>query len=162
MNVSEVVERVRNTCLAVVEGRGLELVELTLAREPGGRVLRVTVERPDGPLTLDDIAETSDEISTALDADDPIDVAYTLEVASPGLERPLTKPSDYERFQSSAIRVKCHEPIEGRRKFQGTILRSSDETFVLDTETGVVEIPYTSVARANLVVDWDAELRRKS
>lgn len=162
MELEARIERIRPTCEAVLARRGLDLVDLTLGREAVGRVLRVTVERIDGDVTLDEIASVSEEISRALDLEDPIEAAYTLEVASPGIERPLLKPADYSRFDGSEIKVRTVDPIEGRRNFKGRITRSGEESFVLDLDdSGVVEIPYVSVAKANLVVaDWAEELKR--
>lgn len=156
-------EAVRATCESVLREHDLELVELYLTRDRGRQVLRVTLDRLPGArqgVTLDEITGVSEEISRALDYDDPIPGSYMLEVASAGLERPLVKASDYERFAGREIKVTTSESLEGKRNFQGTIRAAGLETFVLAGETEVVEIPYSSVARAKLVVDWDAEFRR--
>lgn len=170
-------EIVRTTCEQVVARRGLELVELSLGQEGRGQILRVVVDDPAGPTSLDEVAEISEEISRALDAQDPIPGRYTLEVSSAGLERPLVRPSDYHRFMGRQVKVRTLEPIEGRRTFTGSIRSAGDDSFVLleapagggdgaaaeaDRDMGgVVEIPYVAVARARLVVDWDSELRRR-
>lgn len=161
LSVEQALERVRPTFEAVLDRRGLQLVEVTLGREAPGRILRVTVERVDGNVTLGEIAEVSEEISRALDLEDPIEVPYTLEVASPGIERPLTRPAHYARFEGQTIKVRAVDPIEGRRNFKGRIVHSGEESFVLELQHQEhVEIPYISVARANLVADWAQELRR--
>lgn len=167
MSGPDTVSAARATCEAVLARHGAELVELVLGREGKGRVLRVTLERPDGAMTLDEIAGISEEISRALDAEDPIEGRYTLEVASPGIERPLLRPDDYRRFAEREVKVRCVEPIEGSRNFRGRIASAGDESFVLHVEGEVegterVEIPYVAVARAKLVVDWDTELGRTS
>jgi ribosome maturation factor RimP len=157
----DTIQAMRATFEAILAGRGYELVELTLAREGRRLMLRVTVDRPEGGVGLEDVTEISEVLSRALDEEDPIPGPYTLEVASPGIERPLVRPSDYLRFEGREIRVKTREGIEGRRRFQGVIESSSEDSFVLRLDDGsVVEIPYTSVAEAKLVVDWDAELKR--
>lgn len=159
MDGTDVLEAVRALCTSIAERRGAEIVDLSLDRG-GGTVLRVLVDTVEGGISIEEIASISEEISRGLDTEDPIPGRYTLEVASPGLERPLVKPADYGRFQGREIKVKTQEPIEGRRNFQGTVARASDETFVLDLgRDGVVEIPYPAVAGAKLVVDWEAELR---
>jgi ribosome maturation factor RimP len=131
-------------------------------------VLRVTVDDPAGPTSLEDIEQISEEISRALDAEDPIPGRYTLEVASAGLERPLVRPQDYHRFAGRKVKVRTLEPIEGHRTFTGSIRSAGEDTFVLaldsssggrDGEAAVVEIPYLAVVRAKLVVDWENELR---
>lgn len=160
---SETADAARSTCETVVAGHGLEIVEFFLGREGPGRILRVTVDRPGDPITLDDLTEVSEKLSRALDRKDPIRGTYTLEVASAGLERPLVRPGDFVRFTGREVKVKCHEPIEGRRAFQGKITSASESAFVLEMPgEEVAEIPYSAVKRANLVVDWEAEFRRRS
>jgi ribosome maturation factor RimP len=157
----EALEAVRETCETILARRDFELVAVSVGQERRQRVLRVTVDRAEGGLTVDEIASVSDEISRALDEQDPIQGSYTLEVSTPGIERPLTRPEDFGRFAGRQIKVRCFEPIEGRRNFQGLLRSAGAESFVLEMPDGeLVEIPYVSVARANLVVDWDEELRR--
>lgn len=156
----EVLSSVRSTCEHILGQRGLELVDLRLVGEPAGRTLRITVDRLDQPVPLDEIAEVSEAISRALDAEDPIEGRYFLEVSSAGLERPLVKPSDFSRFAGRQAKVKTFDPIEGRRHFEGVITSSGSETFVIKADDStVVEIPFTAVERAKLVVDWDKELK---
>jgi ribosome maturation factor RimP len=157
----EVSDAVRATCESILSARGVELVTFSLGRESVGQTLRLTVDRPEGTVSLDEIVEISEEISKALDAEDPIPGRYTLEVASAGIERPLVRLADYRRFQGRRVKVRCEQPIEGRRVFTGTLRSAGDESFVLEEEAsgGVVEIPYVGVAKARLVADWDRELK---
>lgn len=160
MSGSIAYETARRISEEVLAARDLELVEITLQKEGRDRVLRITLDSASEPLGVDEIALVSEEISRALDLEDPIEGRYMLEVASAGLERPLMKPGDYVRFTGKEISVKTTKPIEGRRTFAGSIAQAGGETFVVTTSEGVVEIPYVSVARARLIVDWDAELRK--
>lgn len=167
MSPAELPDAVRATCESILEGRGVELVSLTLAREPVGQTLRLTVDRVEGTIPLDEIVEISEEVSRALDADDPIPGRYTLEVSSAGIERPLVRPSDYHRFAGRRVKVRSEQPIEGQRVFTGTIRAAGSEAFVLEAIEGrapqeVVEVPYVAVARARLVVDWDRELKGRN
>lgn len=160
MTGPDVLGRVRATCDAIAARRGLEVVEVAFLSQRGSRVLGVTLDREEGSLSIDEISAVSEEISRALDIEDPIPGRYTLEVSSAGIERPLTKPSHYERFAGSTVSVKCVEPIEGRRNFQGDLMRAGGESFVLRLDDGTsVEIPYSNVGRTRLVADWEAELR---
>lgn len=160
--VPEALGAVRELCESIADRRGLELVETKLGREGKRLMLRVTMDRPEGGITLDEVAEVSEEISHALDEEDPIDAPYTLEVSSPGIERPLVRPSDYVRFAGHEVKVRCLEAVEGRRTFQGVIRSTSKATFVLELPgPEVVEIPYATVASAKLVVNWEEELRRR-
>jgi ribosome maturation factor RimP len=165
MSRPEVPDAVRATCETILTSRGIELVTLTLAREPEGQILRLTVDRVEGTIPLDDIVDISEAVSRALDDEDPIPGRYTLEVSSAGIERPLVRPADYHRFAGRRIKVRCQEPIEGQRVFTGTIRSAGDDAVVLDAIEGrrsdaeVVEIPFVAVAKARLVADWDRELK---
>ena len=160
MTRPDVLSSVRSTCEDILSRRSIELVTLDLKAGPGRQILEILVDRVDPAVPLDELTEISEEISRALDIEDPIPGRYHLEVATAGLERPLVRPSDYVRFEGRQIRLKLSEPIEGRSSFKGLITSSNDETFVLQVEGGgVVEIDYGSVFRANLVVDWEKELK---
>lgn len=151
---------VRATCDAIAARHGLEIVDVKLSSQRRSRVLGVIVERVDGLVSLDEISEVSEEISRALDLEDPIPGRYTLEVSSAGIERPLVRPSHYKRFIGSTVSVKCLEPQEGRRNFQGELTEAGEASFLLKLDDGTsVEIPYTNAGRTNLVADWEAELR---
>jgi len=156
----EVADAVRATCESILNAHGVELVTFSLGGESMGQMLRLTVDRAEGSVSLDEIVEISEEVSKALDAEDPIPGRYTLEVASAGIERPLVRPADYRRFQGRRVKVRCEEPIEGQRVFTGFIRSVGEESFVLAADEGeVVEIPYVGIARARLVADWDRELK---
>lgn len=157
----EVTDAVRAICEAVLAERGVELVTCTLGRgESGGQALSLTIDRPNKTVSLDEIVEISGELSRALDERDPIPSRYALEVASAGIERPLVRAADYQRFQGARVKVRCEAPIEGQRVFTGTIRSAGAESFVLDSDDETtVEIPFVAVARARLVADWEKELK---
>ena len=167
----DVADAVRATCESILSARGVELVTFSLGHESVGQTLRLTIDRPDGPVSLEEIVEISEEISKRLDEEDPIPGRYILEVASAGIERPLVRPGDYRRFSGRRIKVRCQEPIEGQKVFTGTIRSAGDESFLLVPDgnhgngrgalegSAVVEIPFAGVAKAHLIVDWDMELK---
>jgi ribosome maturation factor RimP len=160
MTYADTVEAVRATCEAVLNHSNVELVEFKLGPGPQGQLLKIVVDRLDGPLPLGEIEDVSRKLARALDLEDPIEGRYTLEVSSAGIERPLVKAADYARFQGRRAKVKLTEPVEGQKLFKGEIISSNEETFVLATTEGLrFEIPYSAVGKANLEVDWDAELR---
>lgn len=160
MTGPDLLDGVRATCEAIAARHGLEVVEVTLGTQHGSRVLGVILERVDGVVSLDEISAVSEEISRALDVDDPIPGRYMLEVSSAGIERPLVSPAHYRRFTGSTVSVKCVEPVEGRRNFQGELSKAGDSTFVLTLEDGtLVEIPYSNAGRTRLAADWEAELK---
>lgn len=132
---------------------GLELVAVEVA---GSRAptIRVYLDRPGG-IDLDALAEANRWISAALDGADPVAGAYTLEVSSPGIERPLFRLADYERFVGSEAHVRTATPIGGRSRFTGTILGAEGGTVLLETDGTTHRLTFESIARARLKVDID-------
>ena len=129
--------------------RGTELVE---ARFSPGPLLTLLVDREDGPVDHEFCSRVVSAVSPALDAEG---YSGSLEVSSPGIERPLTKPDHFRRFVGREVKVRVGEPIGGRRNFTGVIERTSEKDFVLKLLEGgaEVELPFGSVARANLKED---------
>ena len=124
----------------------------------GGRrpTLQIMAERRDGAgMTVADCEEISRNVSALLDVQDPIAGAYVLEVSSPGIDRPLVRPEDYERFSGFEAKVELGHGIEGRKRFRGRILGRSGDTVRLATEQGEVDLPLSDVARAKLVLTDD-------
>ena len=137
----------------VVESAGLELVEAVFRREGGRRVLRVTVDR-EGGVDLDTIAGTSERISRRLDIEDFASGTYTLEVSSPGVERPLRVPRDFGRHVGTKVRVKTAEPVDGSRTHTGVMTAADDEAIVLATEGGERRIAFDEIRSARTVFEW--------
>jgi ribosome maturation factor RimP len=135
-----------------VEGLGYELVRVVVS----GRqrpTLQIMAERRDRqPMTVEDCETISRAISAKLDVEDPLPTTYTLEVSSPGIDRPLTRPADYVRFAGHLAKIECREPVAGQRRFTGRILAADDATLRLATEAGEIELPIAAIARAKLVL----------
>ena len=132
----------------VVEGALPEGAELVQARFDGGPFLTLLVDREDGPVDHEFCTRVAGTVSPALEEE-----GYDglVEVSSPGIERPLTKPEHYRRFVGHEAKVRMSEPVEGRRNFTGTIERADETGFVLKlSEETEVELPFGSVARAHL------------
>jgi ribosome maturation factor RimP len=136
----------------IVEGSLPEGSELVEARFSAGPLLTLLVDREDGPVDHEFCSRIVSAISPALDAEG---YSGSLEVSSPGIERPLTKPEHFRRFVGREVKVRVGEPIDGRRNFTGVIERASEKDFVLKLLEGgaEVELPFGSVARANLKED---------
>ena len=131
---------------------GFELVRVLMS---GGQrpTLQVMVERSDqGPVTLDQCAEVSHAISALLDVADPLPGAYRLEVTSPGLDRPLVRRADYERFAGFEARLETELPLEGRRRFRGRLLGIADDQVRLALPEGETSIPFDAIKKAKLVL----------
>jgi len=118
--------------------------------------LQIMAERVDGAaMTVDDCTEISRSVSALLDVADPIDGAYMLEVSSPGIDRPLTRPEDYDRFAGFEARVELGRPLDGRKRFKGRILGRADDHVRMIAENGEVSLPYADIAKAKLVITDD-------
>jgi ribosome maturation factor RimP len=143
----------------VVEAAGLELVEATLLRERGRRVVRVTVDR-DGGIDLDTIGEVSGRIGRRLDLEGFDPGPYDLEVSSPGLERPLRGPRDFERRVGQRVKVRTAQPIEGSRTHVGSIASADEHAVRIATEAGEREIRYEDMTSARTVFEWGSAERR--
>jgi ribosome maturation factor RimP len=143
----------------VIEAAGLELVEVTFNREAGRKVLRVVVDR-NGGVDLDTISDTAEKVSRRLDLEGFAPGPYALEVSSPGIERPLRRPVDFERRVGDRVKVRTTEPIDGARNHAGALVSADAEAIVVATEGGELRVPYHRIASARTVADWDAELKR--
>jgi ribosome maturation factor RimP len=118
--------------------------------------LQVMAERVDDvPMTVDDCATISRSVSALLDVADPIAGAYTLEISSPGIDRPLVRPEDYDRFSGFEARIELSAPLDGRKRFRGRLLGTADGAVRLATEAGEARLPLAAVTRAKLVITDD-------
>ena len=148
-----ILEKVRGMAGQVLEYAGMQLVHLEMHRESRGLILRLYIDK-DGGVTLDDCAHVSRQISAQLDMEDPIEDRYTLEVSSPGLDRPLVTDVDFAKFAGRLIRLSTHVPLEGRRHFQGRLDGMFDGSVRLTLEGGrQVSIPRDQVAKARLEIE---------
>ena len=138
-----------------LEAMGYRLVRVAVT---SGRrtTLQVMAERlDDQPMTVEDCAQISHSVSALLDVADPIAGAYMLEISSPGIDRPLVRSEDYDRFSGFEARIELARPIDGRKRFRGRLLGTAGGSVRLATETGEVNLPLTDVARAKLVLNDD-------
>lgn len=133
-----------------VNALGLGLIEIELAGSGGQKVLRLYIDGAEG-VTVEDCADVSRQVSAVLDVEDPISGHYTLEVSSPGLDRPLVKPADFVRYVGETIKVRLIEPVAGRRKFQGQLLEAADDHIVMDSGGIEHRLAYNEMERARLV-----------
>jgi ribosome maturation factor RimP len=141
---------VGNLIERVVAREKFELVHWEVVGPPGRLLLRVYIDKPGG-ITLDDCEAVSKQLSLVLDVEDPIAGSYTLEVSSPGVERGLYKPADYERFAGNRIKLKTSQMIKGQRNFRGKLIGIEHNVIrLVDDIAGQVEIPYERVVKANI------------
>ena len=138
----------------VLDAMGYALVRVRLSGKQT-RTLQVMVERADGAaMTVDDCAAVSRALAPALDVADPIAGAYTLEVSSPGIDRPLVRRGDYTRFAGHEARIETREEIGGRKRFRGRLLACAEPVVRIDIggAAGVVELPFAAIRSARLVL----------
>ncbi len=137
----------------VVERSGLELVEASFRRENGRRILRVMVDR-EGGVDLEAISEASERISRRLDLEEVTWGPYTLEVSSPGVERPLRSPRDFARRVGDRVKVRTAQPVDGARTHTGVLTVAGEESITVATEAGEREIRLADVTSARTVFEW--------
>lgn len=135
---------------------GLELVGIEFSPNGGGSLLRVYIDEPERGVTIEDCERASREISALLDVNDPVSGRYTLEVSSPGLERPLFTLEHFARFVGEPAKVVVNLPLNGRRRFQGRILAVEDDRVVVEQDGAPVAIAHANIAKAQLVPDYVA------
>ncbi|MGE4218000.1 MAG: ribosome maturation factor RimP [Alphaproteobacteria bacterium] len=152
----EVTQRIAEIVGPSLEAMGYDLVRVRIAGGQSRATLQVMAERRDAEaMTVDDCAEISRTVSALLDVEDPISGAYMLEVSSPGIDRPLTRPGDYDRFQGFEVKLELRFAQDGRRRFRGRILGIADGLVRLATDTGEVALPYADIDTAKLVLTDD-------
>lgn len=157
----DLITRIENIIEEPLAARGYDIVRIQML----GKVqstLQIMIERQDAvPITVDHCAEVSRMVSVLLDLQDPIDARYTLEVSSGGLERPLVKPKDFQKYQGHQVVVNTFNPIEGRKRFLGLLESANDSEIKLDLiqvnegQSSQITIPIVDIRAAKLYVDFE-------
>jgi len=159
MAKGDVVDQVREVALPILDSMGIELVELEFRKEGPGMILRLFIDKPGGIL-LDDCSAVSRELAEILDVEEIISVEYNLEVSSPGLNRPLTKPADYDRYVGKLVKVGTYEMVADdagnrRKTFLGQLVELKDGIIHIRLKEGQsAAIPFDKVAKANLEFEF--------
>jgi len=155
-----------------IEAMGFEFVGLEYLSNPKNRLVRIYIDREPEGISIDNCADVSNEVSALLDVEDPVSGHYSLEVSSPGIERPLFEPAHYRQFKGERAKVHLFAPVDAssdndrdkRRKLTGRIIEADDERVVMDIDGDTVAILFDDIRRANLKPDMDEIMagRRKS
>lgn len=135
-----------------LDAMGYRLVRVAVTAQRGTTLQIMAERRDEAPMTVDDCAEISRSVSALLDVADPIAGTYVLEVSSPGIDRPLVQPEDYDRFAGFDARIDLAHPHEGRKRFRGRLLGRAEEYVRLMTDSGEARLPYADISRAKLVL----------
>ena len=154
------IEQIRAIAERVAASRGLEVWDVQSRREATGHVVRVFIDRP-GPaatpeesVSIEDCVEVNRELSTILDVEDPLPFAYTLEVSSPGLDRPLRGPEDYRRFAGRYAKVVVSEPVDNQKAFEGHLRGVEGADVLFEAPNGRMHrLPLRLITRGRLEVE---------
>lgn len=147
MAVSDQIEQLIE---APIESLGYELVGVEYIKNGRDTVLRIYIDSEHG-ISIEDCERVSHQVSGILEVEDPINTAYSLEVSSPGFDRPLFKARDFERFSGSEVKLSMKLPVQGRRNFRGILEGFSDGDILIEVDGEVYALPLTKLAKARLV-----------
>jgi len=147
-----IVTEINSLISPTISGLGFELYDLMFVKEGSNWYLRVFIDKPSG-VTIDDCETVSRAIEKELDENDPIEQSYILEVSSPGIDRPLKKDADFERFKGSLVDVKLYKPINKKKTFTGILQGLQDGDVVIVDDSGSIHrFPKSDIAICRLAV----------
>ncbi|HUA21818.1 MAG TPA: ribosome maturation factor RimP [Bryobacteraceae bacterium] len=151
----QIVAKIAEIAARVAQPEGIEIVDVEFLGSGRGRVVRIYIDRPQG-VSHGDCEFISQQVGTILDVEDVIPGdSYTLEVSSPGLERKLTKPKDFEKFVGHKAKITLREPVENQRHWEGKLAGFSEGIVALEPGAGkVIRFPLAQVQKANLKFEW--------
>lgn len=149
--------KLTNLLQPLIEDLGYEFVGIEQSSNPKNPVVVIYIDRPEG-IAIEDCETVSREVAALLDVEDPISGHYTLEVSSPGLDRPLFTAGQYAAYAGELVKITVYAPVDGRRKFKGPILAVAGETVTIDQDGIEVMLELGNVVKARLVPDYDAIL----
>jgi ribosome maturation factor RimP len=153
MSRQEVIHKVTKLAEVIVEDFGVELVDVELLGSGRRSILRVTIDR-EGGVGLDDCRNVSRQLEAMLDVEDPVQGSYTLEVSSPGIDRPLKKIDDFVKYKGRKVKLVTKDKIENQSYFVGTIIDVQDSNVLIDLEKKSISVPFQSIKRATLEIEF--------
>jgi ribosome maturation factor RimP len=145
-----IVDKIEQLIEASIESLGYELVGVEYIRGGQNPILRIYIDAEQG-IAIEDCERVSHQVSGVLDVEEPIKSAYTLEVSSPGFDRPLFKAKDFERFAGNLAKITLKIPVDGRRNFTGTLQGMAEENILIDVDGEVYDLPMNKLAKARLI-----------
>ena len=138
----------------ILEDLGFEMVRVRLSNG-NPSTLQIMADRLDGQIGVDELAEINTSVGTILDVEDPIPENYTLEISSPGIDRPLTRKKDFDSFQGFEAKIETTELIDGRRRFRGVLAGVNNDEVLINLEEGTIGLKFTWLSEARLVLSDD-------
>lgn len=145
-----IVDKVEQLIELPVESLGYELVGVEYIKGGQDTILRIYIDAENG-ISIEDCERVSHQVSGILDVEEPITAAYSLEVSSPGFDRPLFKARDFERFAGSPAKITLKIPVQGRRNFTGILQGFADENILIEVDGEEYELPFSRLAKARLI-----------
>ena len=145
--------RIEQIAQRVAVSEGLEVVEVEVKGGGRNQFVRISIDKPEG-VSHADCELISQQVGTILDVEDVVPGHYTLEVSSPGVERKLLKPADYDRFQGKKAKVTLRAPLENQRHWEGTLGGIADGLIKLEAAGREIRFPFEQVEKANLKFEW--------
>ncbi len=154
MRLSPLEKKLYEISNPIIEDFGFKTVLVKSYGQAGDFTIQIMAENPaTGRLGVDDCAKISRAVAAILDVEDPIDGAYKLEISSPGIDRPLVNIDDYKKFKSFEAKIEIDMPLDnGQKRFRGFIKDTKDDVIILDTDTGDIELPLSSIIKSKLVL----------
>ncbi|MBT0957660.1 ribosome maturation factor RimP [Alphaproteobacteria bacterium KMM 3653] len=149
---SQIDRRMAEILTPVIEDLGFELVRVRLMTGSKTKTLQIMAERPEGGIEVDDCATISTAVSAVLDVEDPVEDAFTLEVSSPGIDRPLTRLKDFATWAGYEAKLETAELIDGRRRFKGALAGVEDNEVLIEIEEGTIGLDFEWLTEAKLVL----------
>jgi len=146
----KVIDQVWSLAEQLCDSEGLELVQVEYQRESAGRILRLYVDKPDG-IKLDDCVGVSRQLSDILDVNLEDVGPYSLEVTSPGPERPLAKKKDFDKFKGNRVKIKTYQPLNGRKNFTGVLLGITGDEVSLRVDEQTITLAVADISKARLI-----------
>lgn len=152
-------EQLTDLVAPAIADLGLECLGVEYSPSQGNSLVRVYIDCADRAVTVDDCEAVSRQVSALFDVNDPIDGRYTLEVSSPGLDRPLYTPEQFARFTGRQAKVELNLPLNGRRRFQGPILGVEGDSIRIEQDGIAVSIAHGNVHKAKLVAEFEEPVK---
>ena len=149
----EVADRVKSLIKGYLEDNGIELVDIIYRREQGGMVLRLLADTPEG-ITVAECEALNNYLSEAIDKEEVISEHFLLEVASPGLDRPIATDRDFARAMGKELDIRMYEPVDGKREHQGKLIGMDKESVVIESSGVSTVIPRGKIAKATLKLEF--------
>lgn len=149
----EVIEQVRQVLDGYLKGRDIEIMDIIYRREQGGMVLRILIDKPEG-VTINECEELNNFLSGELDKEDVMQDRYTLEVSSPGLDRPIKTDRDFERAMGKILEITTYEVIDGKKAHEGRLIGMDKENVVIESNGISTVIPRNKIVLARLKIEF--------